>query len=115
MRNQVICLSAMLCGIVTQTYAAERYTEARITQIEVSDETIVVFLAVASGDAPPMGNSGSNEPVSKPYLYLANSSTDIANRRHFLAAALTAQTLGTIARFRWEDTNSRVTVMLARD
>lgn len=96
--------------------AVERYTEARITQIDMSDNTIVLFLEVVSGEAVPIGNGGSNESM-KPFLMLASSAADIESRKHFLAAALMAQTQGSIMRFRWEDagTNAnRIVVLLLR-
>lgn len=96
--------------------AAERYTEARILQVETSDNSIIVFLDVVSGDTPPHGNGGSNESI-KPYLLLANSPSDIANRNHVLATALMAHSAGSVVRFRWEDAGAnagRVVVMLLR-
>src|SRR5688572_853834 len=93
--------------------AVERFTEARITQFETSESGIILFLQVVSGDAPPVGDGGSNEAV-KPYLLLANSLEDIAARRHYQAAALVAMTTGSVVRFRWDDAGvnaNRVWVM----
>lgn len=96
------------------TNAAERYTEAHITQIESSDIAIYVFLRLVSGDTPPSGNGGSNEPLSKSYLLLANTPEDIAARKHLLSSALVALSNGALVRFRWEDTTSRITHLLVR-
>jgi hypothetical protein len=96
--------------------AVERYTEARITQMETGESVIWLFLEVVSGDAPPTGNGGSNESV-KPYLILANSLEDLNARKHYQAAALVAMTTGTVVRFRWDDAGvnaNRVWVMLVR-
>jgi len=83
-------------------FATERYTEARITQVDASEASIVLFLQVVSGDATPTGNGGSNESI-KPYLVLANTAETIASRKHLLSAGLLAMTLGTVVRFRWDD------------
>jgi hypothetical protein len=110
----LIALLALACGTAAAT---ERYTEARIFQIETSDASVVAFLEVVSGEAPPIGNGGSNESFSKPMLLLANSATDITARNHLLGSAFVAMTQGTVVRFRWEDagTNAgRVIVMLIR-
>jgi hypothetical protein len=107
--------SALTFGVMP-AQAVERYTDARITQLDMSDNTIVLFLEVISGEAVPIGNGGSNES-NKPFLMLANSAADIESRKHFLAAALMAQTQGSIMRFRWEDagTNAnRIVVLLLR-
>jgi hypothetical protein len=111
----LVITSLLSCG---SAFAAERYTEARITQIEVSELNIMLFLSDISGDLPPSGNGGSNEPVViKHSLFLANSAEDIAARKHILAAALVAQAQGTMVRFRWDDTGPsayRFLVMLVR-
>jgi hypothetical protein len=64
--------------------AAEQYTEAKIAQIEPGDASIYLFLDVVSGAPPPVGNSGSNESINKPYLALATTVADVASRQHFL-------------------------------
>jgi hypothetical protein len=38
-----------------------------------------------------MGNGGSNEPANNPIPFLATSTSDIANRKHFAATAIAAQ------------------------
>jgi hypothetical protein len=114
--SRVILLVAISFGSGT-AWTAERYTEARITQVESGDEQVVVFLQWQSGDSLPPGNGGSNEPGQKYFLYLAKSSTDIAIRRHFIASALAAMSNQSVARFRWEDTGTnagRVMYMLVR-
>jgi hypothetical protein len=96
--------------------AAERYTEARITQIETSESNVLLFLQVVAGDPPPAGNGGSNESI-KPYLMLANSPTDLAERKHLVANAFVALTTGSTVRFRWDDSTPEpgyVVVMLVR-
>jgi hypothetical protein len=114
-RFSLITSLGLLMGSLTcVAHAAERYTEARITQVETGEIYVSLFLSVVSGDAPPVGNGGSNEPVTKPFLVLANSATDIANRKHMLSAALLAYAQGSVLRFRWEDTDSRIMVMLTR-
>jgi hypothetical protein len=98
------------------TLAAERYTEARITQIETSESNVLLYLQVVAGDPPPTGNGGSNESI-KPYLMLANSPTDIAERKHLVANAIVALTTGSTVRFRWDDSTPEpgyVVVMLVR-
>lgn len=45
--------------------ATERYTEARIDQIETSEGAIIVFLEFLSGDTPPLGNGLSNQPTAR--------------------------------------------------
>jgi hypothetical protein len=97
--------------------AALRYTEAHISAIETHETTIYLFLDVVSGDAPPLGNAGTNEPGGRPYLLLANSATDILNRKHELAAALVALTQGSSVRIRWDDAGTyanQVEYMLVR-
>lgn len=109
-------LGMLATWMAVPAHATERYTEARITQLDVSDNTIVVFLEVVSGDPVPIGNGGSNES-NKPFLLLAGSAADIASRQHFLATALLAQTQGSIMRFRWEDAGAipnRILVILLR-
>ena len=113
-RSLLAAVILMLASV--PVLAVERYTEARITQFETNDAGIIVFLQVVSGDAPPMGNGGSNEAV-KPYLILASTAEDVAARKHYQAAALVAMTNGTVVRFRWDDAGvnaNRVWVMLVR-
>ena len=110
----VLILVSLLAGTANAT---ERYTEAKITQIEPGDNQILLFLQVVSGDAPPNGNGASNEPFNKPYLFLANSASDIASRAHFLATALLAHSQQSVVRIRWEDAGvnaNRVMVLLLR-
>lgn len=83
--------------------AAERYTEARIFQIETSELGTYLFLEAVSGDAPPSGNGGTNEPLSKPYLLLARTAQEQDARKPMLACALVGLTQGTTLRFRWDD------------
>lgn len=112
-----IYLSALALMLFGTAHAMERYTEARITQVESSEAAVVLYLAVVSGHAPPIGNGGSNEPVSKPYLIVANSHTDLEGRKHMLATALLAYSQGAVVRFRWEDAGqnaNRILVMLIR-
>jgi hypothetical protein len=106
-------MAALLVG---PTIAMERYTEARISQIETGETNVLAFLEVVSGDAPPQGNGGSNEAI-KPYLMLANSAESIESRKHLLANAWIAFTRGSIVRFRWDDAGANancVYVMLVR-
>jgi hypothetical protein len=112
----LLYLAFVAAWMATPAQAVERYTEARITQVDMSDNTIVLFLEVVSGEAVPVGNGGSNE-FNKPFLILAGTAADIEARKHFLAAALLAQTQGSIMRFRWEDAGvnaNRIVVMLLR-
>lgn len=114
--RRLLYLAVLSALGVAPAQAVERYTEARITQLEVSDNSIILFLDVVSGEAVPIGNGGSNES-NKPFLMLANSAADIESRKHILAAALLAQTQGSVMRFRWEDagTNAnRIVVLLLR-
>jgi hypothetical protein len=97
-----------------QALATERYTEARIKQTETSDTAIFVYLEVVSGDAPPTGNGGSNEPLTKPYLLLATSAQEFEARKHLLASTYVALTTGTTMRIRWDDANNRITHLLLR-
>jgi hypothetical protein len=116
MNSRILLATVALLLSSGPVLAVERYTEARITQLETNDAGMYVFLQVVSGDAPPVGNGGSNESV-KPYLILANSAEDVAARKHYLAAALVAMTTGTVVRFRWDDAGvnaNRVWVMLVR-
>ena len=107
------CLMFACCS---STFATERYTEARITGIEAYDQNILVFLQYISGDGLPQGNGGTNGTI-QPFLFLANSPTDITNRKHFLATALLAQAQNASVRIRWEDAGAnanRIIVLLAR-
>jgi hypothetical protein len=111
-------LAAVLTLAAGTAGATERYTEARIIQIEASETAILVFLQLVSGDAPPLGNGLTNQPVNQHWLFLANSSSDIANRRHLLASALTAHALGSDVRIRWEDAGAeanRIVALLSRE
>ena len=114
-----VCICAAALALLnTAAHAVERYTEARIAQVETSDASIVVFLDSVTGDSPPIGNGGSNEAINKPHLFIANSATDIASRDHMLGSALLALSLGSMIRFRWEDAGAnagRVVVMLVRN
>jgi hypothetical protein len=106
----------LVLSFVGPAMAVERYTEARIRQIETSEANVLVFLDVVSGDAPPVGNGGSNESI-KPYLILANSPESIASRKHLLANAWLAFTQRSVVRFRWDDAGANancVFVMLVR-
>jgi hypothetical protein len=105
-----IALAAM-CG---NAMAADRYTEALVSQVETSDYGAYLFLQVVSGDAPPAGNGGSNEPLSKPYLILATSAQELESRKAWLAGVFVAMTSGTVVRFRWDDTTNRITHILVR-
>lgn len=113
-RSALFLVLMFVCGTASATV---RYTEARITQVETSDAGIYFFLQFVSGDAPPTGNGGSNEPVTKSYLILANSADDIPLRQHLLASGLVALSLGTVVRFRWDDAGpdpTLITHMLVR-
>jgi hypothetical protein len=115
-------LAAFLAGAVmfaclSSASATERYTEARITGIEAYDLNIVVFLQYVSGDGLPQGNGGTNGSIQS-FLFLANSPTDITNRKHFLATALLAQAQNASVRIRWEDAGAnanRIVVLLTRE
>jgi hypothetical protein len=110
-------LTVLLVLTSGSAFATERYTEARITEVEANDTVVVVFLEVISGSAPPAGNGNTNDTIAKPYLLLTNSASDIANRKHLLSNALVALSAGSTVRFRWEDagTNAgRVIAMLVR-
>ena len=102
MKVRSLILIALICACGPAS-ATIRYTEARITQVETSDLGIYVFLQLVSGDAPPTGNGGTNEPLIKPYLLIANSVDDFTTRAHLTATALVALSLGTVVRFRWDD------------
>jgi hypothetical protein len=110
----VLTLLAGVLGASTPVQAADRYTEARILQVETSDFGIYVFLQVVSGDAPPVGNGGSNEPLSKPYLIVSTSSQEAESRKAMLANVMVALTTGTTVRLRWDDTNARISHLLVR-
>lgn len=97
--------------------AAIRYTDAQIIEIESSEQQIHLFLNVLSGDAPPMGNGGTNSAPDRPYLMLANTSTEIEARKHMLATAMMAHASGARVRLRWDDasaTPNRVEFLLIR-
>ena len=113
-RSTLVLALMLVCGT---SFGTEHYTEARITQVDASDAGIVFFLQVVSGDTPPVGNGGSNEPVSKSFLALANTPETIASRKHLLSAAFVAMSAGTIVRFRWDDAGPYpgwILVMLVR-
>lgn len=115
MKKQLMPL--LLAILSAPLFAAEHYTEARITQIETGPTTVVFFVQVVSGDAFPTGNAGSNEPVTKSYVYLASSAEDVAARKHMLSNAFMALTKNSLVRFRWEDSGSTgayVVTMLVR-
>ena len=112
--KQQFFLGLVLSSSPAFAMAADRYTEARVTQIETSDFGSYVYLQVVSGDAPRVGNGGSNEPVSKPYLILSASQQDSDARRPMIASAFVALNSGAVVRFRWDDTNSRITHLLVR-
>ena len=118
MRTVIATTTLMAFLAAATASAAERYTEARIIQVETSDNAILVFLEVISGDAPPLGNGLTNQPVSQHSLYVANSAADIANRKHLLASVLAAHTTGSQVRIRWEDSGvdaNRIVALLARE
>ncbi|MBM0105758.1 hypothetical protein JM946_13535 [Steroidobacter sp. S1-65] len=99
-------------------HATIRYTEAQIIEIETGETQISLFLQVLSGDAPPLGNGGTNSPPNRHYLTLASTAIEVESRKHMLAAALMAQTTGAVVRFRWDDasaTPDRVEYMLVRE
>jgi hypothetical protein len=106
--------------LIGTTYSSEVYTEARVAQVEFSDDQIIVFLSETSESNPPYSNGASNEPnTNKPYLYLAKSSAEIESRKAHLSGILTALTIGAKVRFRWENnTNSssyaRISTFLLR-
>ncbi len=117
MNIRALVTAAVLMVSANLALADVRFTEARISQVESSDIGIIVFLQVISGDAPPTGNGGTNEPLTKSYLMLANSNEDANARKHLYAAALVALAQGTVVRFRWEDAGpnpSRITHILVR-
>ena len=97
-----LTLLLLLISASGTAFATERYTEARITQVDAGEASIVFFLQIVSGDATPTGNGGSNESI-KPYLVLANTPETISSRKHLLTAGLVALTSGTVVRFRWDD------------
>jgi len=104
-RKLVLAAALLMSSFCGQVLAIDRYTEARILQIETSELGIYVFLQPVSGDATPAGNGGSNEPLSKPYLILADAN-NMAARKHMIASAHVALTTGTVVRFRWDDAGS---------
>lgn len=95
--------------------ATERYTDARIAQVETSENTIIVFLEFLSGDTPPLGNGLSNQPTAHYWLYIAGASGEIPGRRHMFASALVAQSRSTDVRIRWEDSTNRIIALLDQD
>jgi hypothetical protein len=98
--------------------ATDRYTDARILEIETGVQQIHLFLEVLGGDAPPLGNGGTNLLPNRPYLMLANTAAEIAERKHMYAAALAAHAAGAIVRIRWDDaavTPNRVEFFLVRN
>jgi hypothetical protein len=104
----------LFAGLAGPALAVERYTEARIYQIETSDLGVFVFLQGVSGDAPPQGNGGSNEPLSKFYLILAGTPEDAEMRKTLIASAFVALTTNTVVRFRWDDATNRISHLLVR-
>jgi hypothetical protein len=113
-----IVTAAAMAFASAATNATERYTDALITQVETSDSAVLVFLQPTSGDSPPLGNGLTNQPVSQHWLFLANSTTDIANRKHLFASALAAHATGKPVRIRWEDSGmnaNRIVALLARE
>lgn len=110
--------AVMTLAAAAAANATERYTEARIIQIETSESAVLVFLQLISGDTPSLGNGLTNQPASQYWLYLANSSTDITNRQHLLASALAAHARGSDVSIRWEDSGAdanRIVALLARE
>ena len=108
------CGLALGLALLSQASGAvEHFTEAVITQVETSDLNILVFLQYVSGDALPQSDGGTNEG-QKPFLFVANSTADIPNRKHVFTAAIVAQTQRTQVRIRWDDTNNRIVSMLLR-
>lgn len=106
---------ALLC--FGSAHAAIRYTEARIIEIEASDTSIYVFLEVLSGDAPPLGNGGTNSLPNRPYLTLATNATEVGSRKQMLSAAFLAYSTDSVVRLRWDDasvTPDKVEYMLVR-
>jgi hypothetical protein len=118
MRIAIVTTALAAFLVAATASAAERYTEARIIQVETSDTAILVFLQVISGDTPPLGNGLTNQPGSQHWLYLAKSTEDIDKRKHLLASALAAQVTGSQVRIRWEDSGAdlnRIVALLARE
>lgn len=112
----LITFALGLLGVGT-VHAVTRYTDARIIEIETSEQQIHLFLEVIGGDTPPSGNGGTNLPPDRPYVMLANTAEEIAVRKHLLAAALSAHATGAVVRIRWEDagaTPNRVEYFLVR-
>lgn len=109
-----IAVAALLAFAAGPLFAADRYTEARVYQVEASELGMYVYLQVISGDAPPVGNGGSNEPVNKPYLILTSSPQDLEARKALVTSAFVALTTGSLVRFRWDDTTNRITHLLVR-
>ena len=103
---------------IAEAHATVRYTDARIIEIETSDQEIYLFLQVLSGDAPPLGNAGTNSMPERPYLFLATNPTEIETRKHMLASALAAHTTQAVVRIRWDDASTppnRVEYLLIRN
>ena len=111
----LFAMSMLAAGAAQATI---RYTDARIIEIETSEEQIHLFLEVLGGDAPPLGNGGTNMVPDRPYLMLANSAAELENRKHMYAAALAAHSAGAVVRIRWDDasvTPNRVEYFLIRN
>jgi hypothetical protein len=110
----ILAAFAFLAGAASAT---ERYTDARILEVESADDRITVFLTNVSGDNPPLGNGYTNLSPERPLLMIANSVADVSARRHLFAVALTAYTAGMVVRFRWEDAGAnagRVIAIISR-
>jgi len=102
-----------LAFLASTASATERYTNARIVEVECADDRITVFLADVTGDSPPLGNGYTNLPPERPSLMVANSVADVSARRHLFATALAAYTTGAVVRFRWEDAGTNAGRMIA--
>ena len=117
MKLPLHALAALALFCFGSAHAAIRYTEARIVEIETSDTSIFMFLEVLSGDAPPVGNGGTNSLPNRPYLTLATNATDVGNRKQMLSAAFLAYSTDSVVRLRWDDasaTPDKVEYMLVR-
>jgi len=79
----LITFALGLLGVGT-VHAVTRYTDARIIEIETSEQQIHLFLEVIGGDTPPSGNGGTNLPPDRPYVMLANTAEELAVRKHLL-------------------------------